>query len=211
MDRTVAGLVLAGGRSLRFGTDKAWFKVRGRPMIERVASTVSTVCSPVLISLGFETHDLPLADVRSVRDRFPGAGPLAGIEAGLSAANTDWVLVVACDMPFITAAALRIVLRARTPSTKAVIAIDSTGRSHPLCGCYRRDLVESIQTRLSTGRRSMHGFLARLDSTRKVVLPDISLHNMNRPEDLVGSLKPNGRLHVTGASPEQTMEGVPDG
>ncbi|MFQ5572361.1 MAG: molybdenum cofactor guanylyltransferase, partial [Rhodothermales bacterium] len=106
----VTGLILAGGQSRRFGSEKARYPVAGRPMMVHVIEAVSSVTAALLLSVREDTagwlhHAFP--GVRTVTDRYDDAGPLAGLHAGLMEATTPWVLAVACDMPFVTADVLR--------------------------------------------------------------------------------------------------------
>lgn len=188
---SVTGLVLAGGLSRRFGTDKARFAIDGRPMIARVAEVVRTVCTPVLVGLGVETPPFDLQDVRYVRDAFPAAGPLGGLHAGFAACETPWLLAVACDMPFLTREALLALLDARTETDHIVVARSEDGRLHPLCGCYRRDLLPLVTSLLTSGRRAAHALLDAAGGIRTLVLPTALLANINTPTDLIHAAGPD--------------------
>lgn len=180
----LTGLVLAGGRSRRFGTDKARHPVGERTMTAAVVAALTPLCSRVLVSLGAGTAPFDDLDVRYVRDQYPEAGPLAGLHAGLQACTTRWLLVAACDMPFLTPEALRRLLRDGHPSLQAVVATDSGGRLHPLCACYRRDVRPLLEAQLRAGHRAAYRFIEQLSATRRVRLPDDALRNINTPADL---------------------------
>jgi len=182
---SVTGLILAGGKSRRFGSNKAAHLIGGDPMIGRVFRSVSSVCENVLISVGDEPLPLELAEeVRYVYDKIPNAGPLAGICAGFHASSSPWLLAVACDMPFITVDALRHLLTARSPSLQAVMAIESNGREHPLCACYHRDILPVVEAQLARGHRALRDLLEQLGRVQTVLLPDDALRNINAPDDL---------------------------
>jgi molybdopterin-guanine dinucleotide biosynthesis protein A len=181
---SVTGLILAGGASRRFGADKARFPVDGRPMIAHVYAAVAAVAGDVLVGLG--GGDLAGTEVaaRVVRDAYPGAGPLAGIHAGLVASPTPWLLVVACDMPFVTPAALGRLLAARAPGVQAVVAQDGQGRRHPLCACYHASVRPLVAARLDAGQLRLQALLDDLPGLVLVPLPDADLRNVNAPDDL---------------------------
>lgn len=184
----VTGLVLAGGRSRRFGRDKAHYHVEGRPMVDRVAATLAEVASTVLVSVRTPGEEAEWPG-RLVADRYPGAGPLAGLQAGLRAASTPWVLVVACDMPFVTPRGLRQLVAAIAPGVQAVVAEGQGGRRQPLCACYHRSLEPLASSMLDAGERAVHRFVTQVDPARglrTVRLPDGALRNINRPGDLEG-------------------------
>lgn len=184
IDADVTGVVLAGGGSRRFGEDKARHRIEDRSMIERVVDSVAAICPTVLVSVGMDPRSYPLSNVRYVQDHFSDAGPLAGIHAAMLASDSSWLLVVACDMPFVTPEALRRLLAARTPRVEAVLAQENGGRLHPLCGCYHRALLPELSAYLDGGHRAVHDFVAEINHAA-VTLPGGPLRNINRRQDLV--------------------------
>ncbi len=179
--RDVTGLVLAGGASRRFGTDKAVVPVDGVPMVQRVFDTLCPVVSEVVISIG-QKDRLPVKG-RTVRDVFTGCGPLAGLHAGLTVCNTTWLLVVACDLPFVRSGDLQNLLGARTSDLLATVAVASSGSVQPLCACYHASVLPLAEEMLASEQRSMHGLLDRIPWTA-VTVPEKALRNVNTPEDL---------------------------
>lgn len=158
------GIILAGGRSTRLGSDKALAAVGGLPLIVRVARALRAVC-PLLIVAGRApaTGGGELAGavgVTWVPDRRPGSGPLAGILGGLEASPTEVNLVVACDMPFLDPAALRELLR-RLDGWEAVAPVHD-GRVQATCAGYRRSLLPALRDAFAAGLRSPTDFLQRV-------------------------------------------------
>src|SRR3990172_5076806 len=99
--------ILAGGRASRFdGRDKSALVVGGRSILERQIAVLRRLTDDILVVGG--QGGQPRADglVRFVPDRVPGCGPLGGLDAALAAARDDAVVIVACDMPFVTRALL---------------------------------------------------------------------------------------------------------
>ncbi len=180
----LTALILAGGKSTRFGADKARHAVEGRAMIERVAEAVGTVADVVLISVAEAgaVYDVPMA--LQVVDRYEDAGPLAGLHAGLAVAETPWVLAVACDMPFVSEDVFAALLEARGPDVEAVVARTPDGRRHPLCACYHQNTRPIVEAHLAAGTLAMHALLDRIKNVRYVDLPAGPLRNVNRPSDL---------------------------
>ncbi|RLM54097.1 molybdenum cofactor guanylyltransferase [Halobellus sp. Atlit-31R] len=104
-----AALVLAGGRSTRFGDrDKAVAELAGTPMIRRVVDRITPVVDEIVINCRAAQVD-PIADALAdseydptfAVDRDPDEGPMAGIARGLEAVSATYAFVVACDMPFV--------------------------------------------------------------------------------------------------------------
>ena len=105
-DNVLSVLILAGGDSSRLGTDKAWLPAGGGPLVERLARRVLPLAGEILFSANQPERYRVLAaslpiPAQVVSDVYPGAGPLAGLHAGLRAAGHDLVLVLATDMPLV--------------------------------------------------------------------------------------------------------------
>lgn len=174
----ISALILCGGQSRRFGSDKALYEVDGRMMIERVYEAVAVVASEVLVGAGDAGRAYPVP-ARHVADKVTDCGPLGGLHAGLLAADAEWVLVVAVDLPYITPASLRTLVAACSADVDAVVA-RAEGRVQPLCACYRTALAGRIQERLEAGQRAVMAFLDTI-RVEFVDLPAAELRNVNRP------------------------------
>jgi len=96
----ISGIILAGGKSSRMGTNKAFLQINGVIMIERVARVLTGVCSKVIISGDEKTYSN--LGYRVVPDIYPGCGPLSGIYAGLLATANHYIFISACDTPYQT-------------------------------------------------------------------------------------------------------------
>src|SRR5581483_8996521 len=96
----VVGAVMAGGRSTRFGRDKALLELDGETLLSRTVRTLSQATDEVLV-VGPPERAGQVAGVTVLQDGLLGAGPLAGIATALSARPGDAVLAVAVDMPFL--------------------------------------------------------------------------------------------------------------
>lgn len=179
----VTGVILAGGRSRRFGADKAAVVVDGRPMIEHVYEAVRAVTDRLFLSAR-TADEAPALLVPTIVDRYPDRGPLAGLHAALRAAGTTWVLVVACDLPYVTPRVLRQILDARASGGEAVVSRTPDGRLQPLCACYHLHILPMVERRIASGAFSMHELLTHLESVRYVDVPAAPLRNVNTPEDL---------------------------
>ena len=180
MDR--AGFVLAGGRSSRMGRDKALLPFKGRTLVEHIAAAVSLVTGDVSLVAGpGRYHNLGYPVVADV---FPACGPLSGIHAALTASRAEWNLIVACDMPEVTAEFLELLLvRAESGDADAVLPSGVSGRPEPLCAAYRRRSVEPIASALTQGIRKVTDALGGLDIDIWHVPHSRFFHNLNTVED----------------------------
>jgi len=191
----VTGIVLAGGRSIRMGKDKASLELSEQTLLSRVVQTVSLVCPEVIIAGGEQSlADGFGPDVRWVSDQPGSVGPLAGVTAGLQAARHDACLVVACDMPFLTPALLSHLVD-RLETFDAVVPI-SRGVSQYLHAAYSRSAAPTAQALLRLKARSVHELVVRLRvlhlSEKHCARFDptgLSCFNMNTPADLALALK----------------------
>jgi molybdenum cofactor guanylyltransferase len=180
--------ILAGGRASRFGgRDKSSLVVDGRTILERQIAELSRVTSDILV-VGATPQAGNSTAYRPVPDRIPGCGPLAGLDAALAAALEDVVIVVACDMPFVTSALVeRLVSLAG--GYEAVVPRTDRGY-HPLCAVYTRACRAAVARMLAEGRRSMMAVLEHLsvrivfeEELRAFGDPGRLLANVNTPAE----------------------------
>lgn len=183
----VAGLIVAGGASRRFGRDKARHPIDGIPMIARVYSALAAVANPVVVSVGMSDAsyaDVLPEDIEHVHDRHADAGPLAGLDAGFHALDSVWVLVAACDMPYVTADGFRSLLPAHSEPADAIVGGSPDGQRHPLFACYRRTpTLQAIDQCLLGNTYALHALLDRL-AVREVPVSSRIVRNVNHPHDL---------------------------
>ncbi len=187
----LAGVVLAGGRSRRMGTDKASLWLGGTTLLARVLQRVQLCCHPVLV---VASPEAPRGDLGApvVVDRWPGMGPLAGLEAGLRACPVPYAAVVACDLPFLQPALLRGLAQCAQGFQAAVPYL---ARPHPLCAVYHRDAAGVAEELLRSGGGPLQRLLDRLrvhyvpEETLRVWDPGlVSLFNVNTPADYAEAL-----------------------
>jgi len=163
----VSGYLMAGGRSTRFGRDKALVEIGGAPMLERMIRLLGTVTADVRVVTrkgGYEKFG-----VEMVADRWPGEGPLGGIiTALLATAGTDggrdWNLIISCDMPFLTHEWLTYLLgRALASEAHVVLPLSGSG-PEPLCACWRTQCVEILLPAFERGVRKVMDGVKQLKS-----------------------------------------------
>jgi molybdopterin-guanine dinucleotide biosynthesis protein A len=179
--------ILAGGRATRFGgRDKGALVVGGRTIRERLLVELSALTDDIML-IGGRPPAIPGA-LRHVPDRVAGRGPLAGLDAALAAARHDVVAVVACDMPFVTAALVGYLLDLAA-GYDAIVPRTERGY-HPLCAVYTRACRNAIARRLADGRLTLAGLLDDV-SCRAVTPHEIAafgdparlLANVNTPAE----------------------------
>ncbi len=200
----VTAAVLAGGRSLRMGTDKALLPFEGELLISRVVQVAAGVCEHVVVVTNrpeaLADAGLP-AEVPILQDEIAFRGPLGGLVTALKNAPDDWVLAVAADMPWLSTDVIRALWDARD-GAQAVVPVGAKG-PEPLLALYHRDCAPFAQRILDSGRRRVVAMLPSLKvvevdiETLRTVDPDLrSLVNINTPEELADARE-------TGSSGEQ--------
>ena len=195
----ITSIVLAGGQSRRFGRDKALEPIAGEPMIRRVirrsAASVDAHEVIVVVSSVERAAVLPLDPLhRIAADLFPGCGPLGGIYTGLLAARTEWGLVTACDMPFLSASLLQHMSRTRQGMDVVVPML--SGRPEPTHALYSRRCLPAIKARLRARELKISSFFDCVkvryvleDEIRRFDPKLLSFLNVNRQEDLARVLE----------------------
>jgi molybdopterin-guanine dinucleotide biosynthesis protein A len=96
----VTGIILAGGKSSRFGSDKSLFEFNGKKLIEYSIATLQPLCGQILLSTN-EPEKYAFTGLSAVSDTFPGCGPVAGIHACIEQSKTEHHLVIGCDLPWL--------------------------------------------------------------------------------------------------------------
>jgi molybdenum cofactor guanylyltransferase len=176
-------LLLAGGDSRRMGSPKALLPVGGTTLVEWLAARLAPGFAHLLVAARDPAQLPPGLRPHVVRDLHRGAGPLAGVEAGLAATPHDTVVAVACDMPAVTAElARRLVGEAAGDGVDAAVPRVG-GRPEPACAAYRRSAAGPIASALAAGHLRAADALAEL-RVRWLEGEDPALFaNLNTPED----------------------------
>src|SRR6267378_6945488 len=148
--------ILAGGQATRFGgRDKGALVVDGRTIFDRQVAELSQIAREILL-VGSPSPETRGPAVTPIADLMPGCGPLGGLHAALTAAKNHVVIVVACDMPYVSAPFLAYLASlAGEPGGFAAVVPQTERGYHPLCAAYTRAVIEPIERRLATGRLTM--------------------------------------------------------
>jgi molybdopterin-guanine dinucleotide biosynthesis protein A len=174
-------LVLAGGESRRMGRTKAWLEVGETTLVRWIAERLAPGFSEVVVSFAEPEQVEQLLPYRIVFDRKPSAGPLAGLEAGLSTARNEITFAVACDMPYVTREVAEMAVVATRSCDAAIPRID--GRPEPTCAAYRRSALRAITAALDAGRYKASELAEQLDVTWLEGLDAAMFRSLNSPAD----------------------------
>lgn len=186
---SIYGLVLAGGRSTRMGSDKASLRHNGETQLDRAVGLLAKRTARVFVSTRADQADDPLrAQYSCLVDRYENMGPAAGILTALEyAPNSAW-LVLACDLPNVDDETLAyLVEHASAAHPATAYQSSSDDLPEPLCAIYRPAMREVVAKFLADGIKCPRKMLIRSDTCLlRQPRPD-ALLNVNRPEDLAGT------------------------
>lgn len=185
----VSAIVLAGGLSRRMGRPKAFLRVGNASLIERVLAVAAEVAPEVLLVTNQPSWFRHLA-VPLVRDRFSGQGPLAGVHAGLAAASHPRAVVLACDLPFVSAALLRYLVSVGEGFDAVVPVV--RGYPEPLVAVYAKSCLSAIEQLLTSASPvKIADFYSQVsiryvpeEELAPLVEVEKAFFNVNTPEDL---------------------------
>ncbi len=192
----VSAFILSGGASSRMGKAKGLLEFGGQLLILRIARMLEPLVSAVTAVgsaeryAGLGLHVIEDQQFGSSEEGSRTAGPLAGIASALTATRTDWNLILACDLPYLTAEWVDWLLARATVSTQQIIMPHTAGGLEPLAAVYRRECAAPIIAALYRGVRKVTDateqfgveFVAERD-WRHIDPDGRVLRNMNAPED----------------------------
>jgi molybdopterin-guanine dinucleotide biosynthesis protein A len=184
-----AGFVLAGGKSTRMGADKVFMEVEGRTLLDRALATVSSVCDYVRI-VG-DPGKFSTLKTEAIGDIFPGCGPLAGIHAALAQSPCELNLMLAVDMPLVSASLLSFLFASADRGAAMVTVPRINEQLQPLCAIYRREFAANAEGALQAGNykidAAFSGVSLRVMEEAELVAAGFSARkffNMNTPQDI---------------------------
>lgn len=185
----VEGYILVGGNSRRMGQDKAQLRLGMMTVLERIVGQLTPATSAVsTVGARHEYSAISLPNVPDFHERW---GTLAGIHAALSNAQSDWVIVVACDLPFVTRELFERLILRTGDAVDAVVPRQPDGRPQPVCAVYRRETcLPKTEQLIREGEHTPRALLANVRthyaefSTLDDLLGAENLFlNLNTPED----------------------------
>ena len=184
----VSGFVLAGGRSSRMRTDKAFLQIEGRTLLVRALELLRAL-TPLVSIVGPATKFTAYGPV--IEDLYSDRGPLAGIHAALLSSTTDLNVILAVDLPSVTEQLLRFLVEQARATTALVTVPRILGGYQPLCAVYRRGFAAVAQAALDAGNNKIDSLFATT-TTRTIEESELSrfafraamFENLNTPDDL---------------------------
>ncbi len=183
--------ILAGGKSSRMGTDKAFVELGGIPVIDHVLARITQAAPNETILISNKSEQYAGLGLPIYNDILPDKAALGGIYTALTYSRYPYTLIVACDMPFVSLELLRYMVQLADGDQFDVIVPRVDGFPQGTHAIYSKACREFIQSQLNTGRLNIIGFYPQVrvryldEPEYKHLDPQgLSFFNMNTPEEL---------------------------
>lgn len=181
MSQEVTGVIMAGGKSSRMGTDKGLLLYQGKPLSQYAVDVLKPFCTEILISTQNEEYarfGLPL-----VPDEIPGCGPIGGIYSALKASKTSFLLILGCDMPRISSHTIEKLL-SHIGNYDCVIPLVAS-KPEPLCAVYSKKLLNRIACNIKKGEFALYRLIKNSNTFFVDFENNLSeFTNINTPDEL---------------------------
>ena len=181
--KDITGIILAGGKSSRMGTDKGLLLYQGEPFIQYSINALQPIVGEIIIVTNSPAYDVFKG--RRVSDIIENVGPLSGVYTGLKHSNTSYNLVLSCDIPLIKTKVLEKITD-HIDEQHDIIQVTSNGVIMPLIAFYNKRCEEQLFALLNKGERRMKTLTESLEVKTIELTPEWSHYtaNINTPEEL---------------------------
>ncbi len=190
----ITGIILAGGKSSRMGTDKGFVLYKNKSFVQHIIDALQPLVDEIVIVSNNPDYDVFALRLRSENDFFKikivddlieNAGPLAGVYTGLQYSDTENNLVISCDVPLINSETLSLLIDAIEDNNE-VVQLESNGKSMPLIAMYKKQCNGVLYSLLQDGERRLRVALTHL-KVKTIILDknqELFTSNINTPIDL---------------------------
>lgn len=182
----ITGVILAGGKSSRMGTDKAMLELNGKPFIQHITETLKSVFDHVII-ISDHGEQYKFLDLPIYEDIYKNCGPLGGIHSAFVNTHSEDIFIVSCDIPFIDILAVQYLLDHYSQSNATMFSIYQ--QPQPLFGLYNRSCLFKLENLLKQEKYTVLQFLNNIP-TNVIQLESslantfsANLKNLNTPEN----------------------------
>ncbi len=187
MDKNkITGIVLAGGKSRRMGTEKGLLKFGGKHLIEHAIAVLEKVCGQIIIIENSDTYDFLGYDV--IADIIPNSGPMVGIYTGLMNSKTELNLVLSCDMPFISEETLKYLV-SNIKDFDVVVPWHGEQKLEPMCALYHKNTIPVFEQFIQSDNYKIQDVYSQLKTNKLFISADLDFYkshlfdNLNSKEE----------------------------
>lgn len=172
----ITGVILAGGKSSRMGTNKSFLKLGNKTIIERIVDLMKSIFSDIIIITN-TAEDYKHLNLYLFEDIYKWKGPLAGIHSALVNSSTEKIFVLSCDVPLMSKEMIEYIIEYK--SDKPIKFCEAAGYHQPLVGVYSKEILNDVEKFISSmevSDKSFHRFLKSVDV--EIIHPnDLSIYN----------------------------------
>jgi len=174
--KDITGIILAGGKSSRMGTDKGFLLLNNKPFIQYSIDALKPLVSEIIIVSDDSKYDT--FGLKRVNDITKNAGPVAGICSGLEVSKTEYNLILSCDIPLINSEILQNLIN-NIDDVSQIIQIESHGKSMPLIAIYKKDVISTFDDFLKNDERRLRVAIKSCISKNIVLEKEQEFSTMN--------------------------------
>jgi molybdenum cofactor guanylyltransferase len=182
----ITGIILAGGKSNRFGTDKALYPYHGKPMVEYAIEMMRPICNEILLSTN-KPGDFIFTGLETVSDIFNSCGPLGGIHACLIQSQNEHNVVIGCDLPELQTDLFRTLLNHKS-GFQVVIPVHY-GLKETMAAYFHKNTIAILEEALKRNKFKLTDAIAPLQTLflnveKMPFYSDMLFSNINTKEDI---------------------------
>ncbi|MFN2396535.1 MAG: molybdenum cofactor guanylyltransferase [Bacteroidales bacterium] len=155
----ITGIILAGGKSSRFGSNKALFEYRGKTLVEHSIEILTPLCKSLLLSTN-QPEKFAFTGLQTIPDIYPDCGPVGGIHACLLQSNTEHNLVIGCDLPWLETSLFQFLLQ-KSPGYQVVMP-SHNGFRETMASYYHKSCTKTLEKALQEKRYKIFDAIASL-------------------------------------------------
>ena len=191
MKRFGTAAILAGGKSTRMGFDKQLLKINDRLIYQNVFESLTDIFSDIAVVTN--TPNLyEASELRVCSDEFLNMGPLSGIHITLKTAQSEYVYLLACDMPIVNPRFVSHMMRRVTETGAEICVTKRNGKIEPFNAFYKAELVTNLEARLQSGNTSLYDFIT---SSNVCVISEEEAQRFDSNLDMYINLNTQGDYH----------------
>ncbi|MDO6737953.1 molybdenum cofactor guanylyltransferase [Wenyingzhuangia sp. 2_MG-2023] len=183
MEKNITGIILAGGKSARMGTDKGFITLNQITFTQHIINSLSPIVDEIIIISNNENYDR--FGVKRIPDCVSNFGPVAGVYSGLKASKTDYNIIVSCDAPKVDLEVFKPLLKERNNCYDVVQYIVNT-KTTPLIAMYHKKCINIFELAVQNKIHQLRFVLEQLNCKTLIASDEIKpkLVNINTPVDL---------------------------
>ena len=186
IEKNITGIILAGGKSSRMGTDKGMILLNGKKFIEHIINALSPNVNQIIIIANNDNYNE--LGYKVYKDLIEDSGPLGGIYTGLKLSTTEKNIVLSCDTPFITTEFIKFIISNSNDSEITVPVFKNN--TEPLCAVYSKNITQNIYDLIVNNELKMQNVLKKFKTkelqinSNHTMFSENLFQNINTPQEL---------------------------